>query len=186
MTDLDFKTPIVGEEPGVDVLDVLAEQIKTEHGQAKRALKTTLVHALHAGDLLLEAKDRFKHGCWENWLTERCDLPPRTARRYMKLATHPKLLTEEIGHVADLSMAEALRLIQRSQAAPKPKASKPDERRVPVSVLRQELNPIIATLREEESEQADALERLLDAWESPHRQKPVDARVHPASNATLN
>lgn len=66
-------------------LSNLAERIKAEHVAAMTALQSALVHAIAAGDLLIEAKSKVKHRQWLPWL-EACSVPARTASRYMMLA----------------------------------------------------------------------------------------------------
>lgn len=64
----------------------LAASISEEHEQAERALRDGLLHAIRAGELLLEAKREVAHGEWESWLQANVPFQPRRARAYMQLA----------------------------------------------------------------------------------------------------
>jgi hypothetical protein len=46
----------------------LRERLKAEHTAAAGALKSSLRHAMAAGDILIEAKEQLKHGHWLPWL----------------------------------------------------------------------------------------------------------------------
>jgi Protein of unknown function (DUF3102) len=86
----------------------LAFRIKAEHEASTEFARRSLVHAMAAGDLLLEAKERLKHGQWMPWLKEHCAIPDRTARLYMRLAEN----RSQIGNaVANLSIQGAIRLL---------------------------------------------------------------------------
>jgi len=87
----------------------LAASISEEHEQAERALRDGLLHAIRAGELLLEAKREVAHGEWENWLQANVPFQPRTARAYMQLA---RLDPEKRQRVADLPLREALSAIR--------------------------------------------------------------------------
>jgi hypothetical protein len=63
--------------------------IAETYGARRRAwgrVMSTDQHAMAAGDLLLEAKLRLKHGEWLPWLAEHRSMSERTAQRYMRLA----------------------------------------------------------------------------------------------------
>jgi|SRR5215475_4020040 len=64
----------------------LAARIRAEHEACGKAFKTGLAHAIAAGKLLLEAREQIPHGQWLPWLREHCQIPERTARRYMEIA----------------------------------------------------------------------------------------------------
>ena len=85
----------------------LAARIRAEHDDAKGAIKRGVEHAIAAGALLLEAKEKLQHGQWLPWLEEHCGLSERSARRYMRLARNKDKLGEN-GHVSDLSLRGAL------------------------------------------------------------------------------
>jgi hypothetical protein len=65
----------------------LAARIRAEHEASAAALKSSVEHAMAAGALLIEAKDRLnQHGQWLPWLREHCALSERVAQTYMRLA----------------------------------------------------------------------------------------------------
>jgi hypothetical protein len=95
----------------VNHLDDLAARIRAEHEGVHAAIKSGLEHALTAGELLIEAKKRLKHGEWSPWLNEHCKLSERTARLYIRLARHRSLIEAKSATVADLTVRGALELI---------------------------------------------------------------------------
>ena len=102
----------------------LAARIAAEHEAAGAATRKTLQHAITAGELLIEAKDRVGHGRWENWLKKTCNVPPRSATKYMKLAEGRETIEKnQIGLGADLTINAALRLLK-----PKTKKAEPPDR----------------------------------------------------------
>jgi hypothetical protein len=71
-------------------LDELASQIRAKHAAAEVAAKSTIMHAMDAGDLLLKAKQKInQHGMWLPYIIEQCRMSPRTAQVYMRLARAP-------------------------------------------------------------------------------------------------
>jgi hypothetical protein len=52
----------------LEYLDGLAKRINEEHERCEGAVNAALEHAMNAGDLLLEAKDKAPHGTWQGWL----------------------------------------------------------------------------------------------------------------------
>jgi hypothetical protein len=91
-------------------LERLAERINAEHQQAEDALRASLEHARHAGDLLLEAKAQCQHGQWLPWLKTRVRFSEATAQRYMQIASQWGELTKS-HTVRDLTLREALRVL---------------------------------------------------------------------------
>jgi hypothetical protein len=90
----------------------LAAEIRQEHAAVRTSARQTLDHAIRAGELLLQAKDKVGHGRWTDWLPNHCDLSERTAQAYMRLArnkVNPQLS-------ADLTIDAALKAL----AEPKP------------------------------------------------------------------
>jgi hypothetical protein len=84
----------------------LAARINAEHEACASTLKRGLQHAIAAGRLLIEAKDKLKHGGWMRWLRENCQVPERTAQAYMRVArTFGTLEQANTQRVADLSSA---------------------------------------------------------------------------------
>jgi hypothetical protein len=89
----------------------LASRIRAEHEATAAALKRGAEHAMAAGQLLIAAKKRLKHGQWLPWLRDHCVMPERTARLYMRLAGTKQLIESQIGNVADFSVRGAIALI---------------------------------------------------------------------------
>ena len=86
----------------------LVSSIRDEHAQFCESFGKAIGHALEAGRLLLKAKSAIGHGRWLAWLAQNCDLPPRTAQGYMRLAKHPAMHLEgDPQRVADLSVRAA-------------------------------------------------------------------------------
>ena len=89
----------------------LAHRIKVEREAARLAIKRGAEHAMNAGDLLIEAKTRLKHGQWLPWLRDHCSMPGRTAQLYMRMAMHRAELSDEKRNVADLSLRGAIEML---------------------------------------------------------------------------
>jgi hypothetical protein len=66
----------------------LAARIRAEHEASTLAIKRGLQHAITCGRLLIEAKAQLRHGQWLPWLREHCQVPERSAQRYMQLAIY--------------------------------------------------------------------------------------------------
>jgi hypothetical protein len=69
-------------------LPALADEIAEHALAAEKAWRDALGHAIAAGKKLHEAKALVKHGEWGAWLAENFPGSDRTARLYMRLATH--------------------------------------------------------------------------------------------------
>jgi Protein of unknown function (DUF3102) len=108
---------------GSNSLADLAARINAEHTEVVHALAAGLVHAITAGKLLIEAKDKLDHGQWLPWIRENCLISARTASRYMRLARHAPDLESKSANVADLTVEQAFTLIS--------KATDPDNPEVP-------------------------------------------------------
>ena len=91
-------------------LAALADEINSAHRACDDALRAGLNHAVRAGELLVEAKSRVKHGEWGSWLGDNFEGSARTAQAYMKVAREvPNLDGEKAQRVADLSFRGALK-----------------------------------------------------------------------------
>ncbi len=99
-------------------LPELAEGIRREHKACSAAAQTALDHAFEAGRLLLEAKALCGHGNWGQWLTENFDGSERLAQQYMRLAVKRPELEANPQRVSDLSLREAIALVQEKKPAP--------------------------------------------------------------------
>jgi hypothetical protein len=102
----------------------LAKRINDAIESMASAFRNSARRAIEVGELLNEAKDRVKHGNFEEWLRTHCKLSFSTARRYMYFADHraeiEAALNGKTVSVTDLSLSAAKRLI-----APHPKSSGP-------------------------------------------------------------
>src|SRR5947209_4796544 len=111
-------------------LDTLAADIRAAHAQCNLHALAGLEHALAAGKLLIEAKDRVQHGEWGAWIEQHCGFSERLAQKYMQVARQvPKLDPANTPRVADLSLRGALELIASSAKAAR-KIPGPDQARV--------------------------------------------------------
>ena len=98
------------------LLKSLAGRINDTHAAAAGAsFRAGVQHAMEAGGLLIEAKEKVGHGEWLPWLRANCEFSERTAQAYMRVAKRAGEL-EANPHVADLPLREALALL----AAPQP------------------------------------------------------------------
>ena len=90
----------------------LAARIRAEHLATSEALKSSVEHAIKAGELLLEAKAQLKHGQWLPWLSQHCELSERSAQLYMRIAKNREAIGEQIRNgVADLTLNQAAALL---------------------------------------------------------------------------
>jgi hypothetical protein len=100
-------------------LPELADGIRAELGAIADDNRSSLTHAIRAGELLIEAKDQTEHGGWLPWLTANFDLTTRTAQSYMGLAANAK----RVSHLG--SVREALAALAADK--PKRKAKPPKQ-----------------------------------------------------------
>jgi hypothetical protein len=96
--------------PGIersDSLTDLAARINAAHQAAAAALKDSVVHAIHAGELLIEAKEKLgRHGEWLSWLKANFPFSDRTARLYMQVARRRAEVEAKMATVADLTLRD--------------------------------------------------------------------------------
>jgi hypothetical protein len=103
----------------------LADKIRAAHQAVGFALQNGLDHALAAGDALIAAQKLVKHGEWQHWLKRHCgDLTDRTARLYMRAASHRFEIEANRQRVADLSLRGALKLIAGESKSDEPASRK--------------------------------------------------------------
>ncbi len=100
---------------GSNSLADLAARIRAEHEATAVALRRSVMHAMAAGELLIEAKAQLgRHGTWLPWLAKNCAISERTAQLYMKLAKNRAVIEKEMANpqcgVADLTLNEAAAL----------------------------------------------------------------------------
>jgi hypothetical protein len=95
----------------IDLTDI-ASKINVAHKAYVAATKKGTKHAIEAGDLLIQAKEKLKaevgHGHWMGWLTRNCpDVSSRTARFYMQVARN----APEMAGLANMTMEQAAKVM---------------------------------------------------------------------------
>jgi Protein of unknown function (DUF3102) len=98
----------------VDWWTMTAAAINAEHEQATAAIATGTAHAIRAGELLIEAKDKRRHGDWSAWCQANLSFGSRTAQLYMQLA---RLEPEKRNAVSDLALRRALLKLRADKRA---------------------------------------------------------------------
>lgn len=88
-------------------LDQLAETIRREDAAAHAAASTALMHAIRAGEALLEARHRVAAGEWVRWVEENTGLASTTVGTHMRLAAYRDRLEN-----SDVGIAEAVRMLR--------------------------------------------------------------------------
>jgi hypothetical protein len=99
----------------------LAARISAEHKAVAASLKSSLAHAMTAGDLLIEARAQLKHGQWLPWLKS-CGISERMAQRYLRLARNRTLIEAKSDTVSDLGIRGALAMLTVSRESNDPAA----------------------------------------------------------------
>lgn len=100
----------------------LAERINQAHQRCEAALRSGLQHALECGRLLSQAKSQLAHGEWLPWLCNNCEVTPRAAQGYMRVASRWPELAQNAKRVSHLPYRQALAML----AAPKGDEHEPD------------------------------------------------------------
>lgn len=97
-------------DTALTTLPQLAEAINAEHEHVTAAFKTGLEHARKAGELLVQAKGQVEHGQWLPWLEKNCNVTPRMAQNYMRVAENWAELAkyETVSH---LGLRDALKML---------------------------------------------------------------------------
>jgi hypothetical protein len=80
-------------------INELAEQIKSAHAHAEEGVRSSMTHALRAGELLTQAKARLPHGSWLPWLKHDCHVNKRTAQGYMRLYSKLGSKARRVAHL---------------------------------------------------------------------------------------
>jgi hypothetical protein len=155
----------------------LAARIRAEHDGAKGAIKRGVEHAIAAGELLIEAKEKLQHGQWLPWLEEHCGMSERSARRYMRVAKNKDKLGEN-GHVSDLSLRGALDTLTTHLPDDEPEAAAAAVLSV-LSVLRENFDRL--PLSAVEALKAVAAKAMAEAKEAAQLSS-LDAREYVEEN----
>ena len=129
-------------------LPSLADDIRVAVMEAESHARGAMTSALHAGELLVQAKGYLQHGQWETWLAANCPLSFRTAQAYMRLFKRIELLPEEEAQrVADLPIREAINAISTKPGAAKPATAR-RERLADISISEcKDRDRIVAAIR---------------------------------------
>jgi Protein of unknown function (DUF3102) len=104
-------------------LEELAARIKAEYEATRTNIRHALASALRAGELLIAAKARLRHGEWLPWLRDHCDMSERSAQAFMRVGRNREEIESNPQTTADLTLDAALQLL----AKPKPTAARADE-----------------------------------------------------------
>jgi hypothetical protein len=115
------------------VLSDLAARIREAHERCHASLTQGLQHALEAGQLLIQAKERVPHGMWLTWLKSHTGIDERLAQRYMRVARDlPRLSQANTTRVSDLSFRQALTLISSNSQTARQLQKLPEEEQAKV------------------------------------------------------
>ena len=118
--NLSAKTKIIPAELGAEL-----DKAKAAHKEVMKALGKGCEAAMEAGEALNRIKAAVPHGQFTDYVEEICDIPGRTARRYMWLADQKSLLEQRLGgkmaNLATLTQTDVKRMI--STRLPKQKAT---------------------------------------------------------------
>jgi Protein of unknown function (DUF3102) len=98
-------------------LATIAEQVNAAHREAQEFLHKGLNRAIDAGNLLLEAKARLKHGEWLPWLDANVECSARTAQAYMRVARYAEELDKN-ADLSHLSLVGALKMLTAPEPDP--------------------------------------------------------------------
>ena len=108
------------------------DKAKAAHKEVMKALGKGCEAAMEAGEALNRIKAAVPHGQFMDYVEDVCDIPGRTARRYMWLADQKSLLEQRLGgkmaNLATLTQTEVVRMIGSLKGGKqaKPRAVKPD------------------------------------------------------------
>jgi hypothetical protein len=106
--------PAITDIEASNSLTDLAARIVAEHQAVSTALKDSVRHAITAGELLIEAKDKVGHGNWLPWSRDHCTISERTAQLYMRCARNREAIEANAQCIADLSLNEAAAMLMLS------------------------------------------------------------------------
>lgn len=98
----------------VPTLEQLEQQIRTEHEAAEAGIRDSLRHAVRAGQLLIDVKNRLSHGEFLPWVAQHCPFAQSTANIYMKIARAWR--PEDSQRVGNLSLRQFAQLLARADA----------------------------------------------------------------------
>jgi protein gp37 len=161
----------------------LAKQINAEHDAAVGSARDAIEHVIRAGNLLIEAKAKVKHGEWQDWVERNCRFSIDTAQVYMKVAKNRAC---SVFDSQPQSLRQALEMLSESVAEsrrPAPEPEPDDEPEADASdVVKAELDaafskPTNGQPIEVEAEVVEPVLYSLEATPEPPK---------PSSNPTFN
>lgn len=117
-----FTPPAIIQPAGTELAN-LATAINEAHEKVQSTMRAGLEYARAAGNLLIEAKARLRHGEWLPWVKANCRPAERTARLYMQIASQWDELQAKSATVADLTFREAGKLLSAPAVDPCPNTS---------------------------------------------------------------
>jgi hypothetical protein len=140
----------------VDTPEILVEKANQLHRKAEAARRNSIRYAKEAGDNLLAAKEKLKHGEWKPWLKKHFEASYETAVLYMRLAKgcNWERIKEELDTNKHLSLNAALASIRFQIKGIEEQDRKAEQRRIEAGwcehaiqrlglILKQELeNPV--------------------------------------------
>ncbi len=88
-------------------IDSIVDEIRVEVTACKGAFTKAVQHALNAGRLLIQLKERLPHGEFLP-AVKRCGLMPRTAQEYMRVAHHAGKIEAKGVTLTHLTLRQAL------------------------------------------------------------------------------
>lgn len=101
-------------------LDELAETIRREHDACRAAAKTTIEHAISAGEALLQVRERLTPTRqWMAWLEANFPKHRSSAYQYMRVATYRHLIPADYGIAAADKLTKGLPTIDGLPGRPR-------------------------------------------------------------------
>ena len=105
----------------VEIVGTIADAINKEHQLFEAGMRSSLIHAIHCGELLIQQKAQLEHGEWLPWVMANCEFNIRHAQKYMDLASN----APRVAHLDGVSSIRgALKVLaeerQESQPEPEP------------------------------------------------------------------
>lgn len=102
----------------VEIVGTIADAINKEHQLFEAGMRSSLIHAIHCGELLIQQKAQLEHGEWLPWVMMNCDFSDRRARQYMEIAN--RNTCSDLGGATSIKSALKIIAEERQEAAPEP------------------------------------------------------------------
>ena len=99
-------------------LTQLAEEINQKHYEAEASLTAGLIHAVRAGEFLIQAEAQCEPEDWLGWIEENFSGDTRAAQGYIRLAKRLNEVaqnTKRANEASELTLREALQTITVSR-----------------------------------------------------------------------